>query len=162
MQVVGGKTSFSSLVSPPPPSHSNHQLERLFIDPLLPSASSYPPSTPVSFFSCSLPPFVSRAVGQRERDVTGIKNVRKARMRERCALGAEVSRRDQRANMKGNWRDRRQYMESESVCVCVCGRRLQYKVRRGRQRSAQELQMWDFKCCVHHSCRLNPVKPCDI
>lgn len=105
---------------PPPLSHSNHQLERLFIDPLLPSASSYPPSTPVSFFSCSLPPFVSRAVGQRERDVTGIKNVRKARMRERCALGAEVSRRDQRANMKGNWRDRRRYMESESVCVCVC------------------------------------------
>lgn len=62
---------------PPPPSHSNHQLERLFIDPLLPSASSYPPYTPVSFLSRSLPPFVSRAVGQRERDVAGIENVRK-------------------------------------------------------------------------------------
>lgn len=56
---------------PHPPSHSNHQLERLFIDPLLPSASSSPLSTPVFILSLSLPPFVSRAVGQRERDVTG-------------------------------------------------------------------------------------------
>lgn len=77
------KTSLSSPVSPSPsPSHSNHQLERLFIDPLLPSASSSPLSTPVSFLSRSLPPFVSRAVGQRERDVTGTEIVRGRRMRE--------------------------------------------------------------------------------
>lgn len=68
--------------TPHPPSHSNHQLERLFIAPLLPSASSSPLSTPVSFLSCALPPFVSRAVGQRERDVTGTRIIRGRRMRE--------------------------------------------------------------------------------
>lgn len=60
-------------------SHSNHQLERLFIDLLLPSASSSPPTTPVSFIPCALPPLVSRAVGQRERDVTGAREREKVR-----------------------------------------------------------------------------------
>lgn len=70
---------------PYPTSHSNHQLERLFIGPLLPSASSSSLSTPVSFLSCSLLSLVSRAVGQRERDVTGTENVRKRGMREVCS-----------------------------------------------------------------------------
>lgn len=71
--------------SPPPRfpilSHSNHQLEMLFIDPLLPSASSSPLFTPVSFLSHSLALFVSRAVGQCERDVTGTQIVRGRKMR---------------------------------------------------------------------------------
>lgn len=66
---------------PHPPSHSNHQLERLFIDPLLPSASSSPLSTTIVFLYCSLPPFVSRAVGQHRHDVTGTEIVRRRSMR---------------------------------------------------------------------------------
>lgn len=113
------KTSPSSPIFPPPSSSCrDHQLERLFIAPLLPSASSSPLTTPISFLSCSLPLFVSRAVGQRERDVTGTEMLRGRRMRE---VGLECKWDEK--TVVGTWRglmcETVMHVKQESVCVWV-------------------------------------------
>lgn len=113
-------TTFSlPLTHPILPSHSNHQLERLFIDLLLPSASSSPSSTPVSFISCALPPLVSRAVGQRERDVTGTENVRKWGTREVRSTCRNELRRQPRQHEK-DWQRKQRRMESASLRLHAC------------------------------------------
>lgn len=113
------KTTFSlSLTQPVLPSHSNHQLERLFIDLLLPSASSSPSSTPVSFISCALPPLVSRAVGQRERDVTGTENVRKWGTREMRLMCRNELRRQPHQHEK-DWQETMANGKCEFAPPCV-------------------------------------------